>query len=294
MQKITVNCPAKINLSLDVLGKRDDGYHNVEMVMQTVSLFDTITIEKSGSGIKLRCNLYYVPTDEKNIAYSAAKEFFTYTGIKNPGVFIDIYKRIPVAAGLAGGSTDAAGVLLGLNRLFESKLSQKELMEIGTKIGADIPFCLTGGTALCQGLGEIITPLPLLSPCYFVLVKPMESVSTPKIYNLIDQKPIISHPFTNELIKSIENRDISLMSKYLFNVMEEVTEKLCRSVSVIRSKFSDFSPLGIVMSGSGPTVFAVFDDALKAEICFAQMKKYYSQSFICKPCALPQIIDDIQ
>lgn len=287
--KVTVNCPAKINLSLDVVGKREDGYHDVEMVMQTVFLFDVVTVEKKGAGITLSCNFPYVPTDEKNVAFRAALEFFSYTKTENPGIHINIKKKIPVAAGLAGGSTDAAGVLLALNRLFDTELKQEELKFIGTKIGADVPFCIQGGTALCRGLGELITPLPSLSPCYFVLVKPPESVSTPRIYNLIDQKPITAHPFTNELIKSIESRDIRLMSRYLFNVMEAVTEKICRHVPTIRTMLSNFSPLGIVMSGSGPTVYAVFESEEQANKCLKEMTKTYSQSFLCSPCGPPSV-----
>lgn len=287
--KITVKCPAKINLSLDVLKKREDGYHEVEMVMQSVSLYDVVTVEKRGRDITLDCNFPYVPADERNIAYKAAKAFFEYTGIKDAGIHISIEKSIPVAAGLAGGSTDAAGVLIGLNRLFDKKLDDRTLMAAGAKIGADIPFCIKGGTAVCRGLGDIVTQITPLAKCFFVLVKPPVSISTPKIYGLLDKKPVISHPFTNELIKSIEKGDITLMSKYLYNVLEEVTEKESRYISDIRTKLSDFSPLGAVMSGSGSTVYAVFNNYDKAEACCRRMKKIYSQTFICTPCGGPSV-----
>lgn len=277
-------CPAKINITLDVIGKREDGYHNVVMVMQAVSLFDEVTVTKNDKkNIEIKTNLNYVPTDERNVAFKAAKAFFEKTGIKNDGIQIKINKKIPVAAGLAGGSTNAAGVIVLLNKLYNAGLSSEAMVQIGLSVGADVPFCLMGGTALAEGLGEILTPLKALPQCFFVLAKPKQSVSTPEVYREIDKKQITEHPDTNGVVDCLHNGDLNGIAKRLFNVMEGVSVKICPEIENLKSAILDFSPLGVVMSGSGPTVFGVFDDEQKAKACLNGCKQLTAEAFICEP-----------
>lgn len=250
---------AKINLTLDVLGKRSDGYHNVEMIMQTVSLFDLIIVDKYDSGIEITTNLKFLPINENNIAYKAAREFFNYTKISK-GCKIMIHKNIPVAAGLAGGSGNAAAVLCALDKLYNTNLTLDELKEIGVKLGADVPYCITGGTALATGIGEKLTPLPSLPKCCILMVKPPISVSTGTIYNQIDSAEILEHPNNNAMIEAIADGNISDVAKNLSNVMGTVTENLHPIIRGIRNKMIKNGALGAVMSGSGPTVYGIFSD----------------------------------
>ena len=250
---------AKINLTLDVLNKRSDGYHDVEMIMQTVSLYDLIIIDKIDEGIEITTNLKFLPVNENNIAYKAARDFFNYTGLSG-GCKIMIYKNIPVAAGLAGGSGNAAAVLCALNRLYNANLSLDELKEIGVKLGADVPYCITGGTALATCIGDIITPLPSLPKCNILMVKPPISVSTGIIYNEIDTTEIINRPDTNAMIDAISKKDINGVACHLSNVMGTVTENMHPIIRGIKNKMMKNGALGAVMSGSGPTVFGIFPD----------------------------------
>lgn len=274
---------AKINLTLDVLGKRPDGYHNVEMIMQTVSLYDLVLVDKTHDGISVSTNLRYLPNNEKNIAYKAALTFFEYTKI-NSGCKIMIHKNIPVAAGLAGGSGNAAAVLCSLNKLFNTNLSVDTLKELGATLGADVPYCISGGTALATGIGEIITPLPNIKNAVILMVKPAISVSTAAIYNAIDNAQISDHPDTEAMIRAIENNDIISISDNLSNVMGTVTENMHPIVRGIRKKMILNGALGAVMSGSGPTVFGIFPDyetAKKSHDSFYhQFKEVYIVSTI--------------
>lgn len=274
---------AKINLTLDVLGKRPDGYHNVEMIMQTVSLYDLVLVDKTESGISVSTNLRYLPNNEKNIAYKAALAFFDYTKIDS-GCKIMIHKNIPVAAGLAGGSGNAAAVLCALNKLFNANLSVDTLKELGATLGADVPYCISGGTALATGIGEIITPLPNIKNAVILIVKPAISVSTAAIYNEIDNAPITRRPDTEAMIRAIENNDIISISDNLSNVMGTVTENMHPIVRGIRKKMILNGALGAVMSGSGPTVFGIFPDyetAKKSHDSFYhQFKEVYIVSTI--------------
>lgn len=284
MNSLKALCPAKINITLDVIGKREDGYHNVVMVMQAISLFDEVIITKTNKkDIEIKTNLHYVPTDERNVAFKAAKVFFEKTGLKNEGIHIKINKKIPVAAGLAGGSTNAAGVIVLLNMLYNAGLSAEAMAEIGLMVGADVPFCLMGGTALAEGLGEILTPLKAMPKCFFVLAKPKQSVSTPEVYREIDKKQITEHPDTNGVIECLEEKDLNGIAKRLFNVMEGVSVKICPDIEKIKSTILDFSPLGVVMSGSGPTVFGIFDDKKSALECLGKCKIFTNEAFICEP-----------
>ena len=274
---------AKINLTLDVLSKRPDGYHNVEMIMQTVSLYDLILVDKTEKNISISTNLKYLPVNEKNIAYKAALEFFKYTSITG-GCKIMIHKNIPVAAGLAGGSGNAAAVLCSLDKLYNTNLSSDELMDIASKLGADVPYCIMGGTALATGIGEILTPLPSIPKCNILMVKPPISVSTAAIYEAIDTAEIDKRPNTNAMIDALAQKDLKSVAQNLSNVMGNVTETMHPIVKGIRRKMLMNGALGAVMSGSGPTVFGIFPDyetAKKSHDSFYyQFKEVYLVSAI--------------
>lgn len=272
---------AKINIALDVVGKRDDGYHLLRMIMQTIDLYDTIKIEKTDSEIKIKCNKNYVPTDERNLAYKAAKLFKETYSIKE-GVYIDLIKNIPVSAGLAGGSTDAAGVLKLMNKIFNVNASDDELKELGVKLGADVPYCITGGTALCEGIGEKITQLKPFKHKILVLIKPPFGVSTREVYKDFDLSKVIFHPKIEELIKNMENDDIYFIANNMKNLLENVTLRKHKVISNIKEEVKLNGAIGTMMSGSGPTVFAFFDDMLKAQMCYDNMKKNYNDVFITR------------
>ncbi|MBR0365613.1 MAG: 4-(cytidine 5'-diphospho)-2-C-methyl-D-erythritol kinase [Clostridia bacterium] len=250
---------AKINLSLDVLGKREDGYHNVEMIMQTVSLFDLIIVDKTSAGVRIATNRKFLPTNEKNIAFAAAMKFFEYTKIRG-GCKILIQKNIPVSAGLAGGSGNGAAVLCVLDRLYNTGLTAEELSSIAVGLGADVPYCITGGTALATGIGEILTPLPALPDCNILMVKPHVSVSTPAIYSALDSETIMNHPDTAAITDALSRNDLAAVASNMENVMGAVTERMHPVVRGIRNKLVKNGALGAVMSGSGPTVFGIFED----------------------------------
>ncbi len=278
MKELILNANAKINLSLDVLGKRADGYHELEMVMCEIPLSDIVKIKKSGK-INIKCNLRYIPVDERNIAYKAAKAFFEYTKIKG-GAEIEIKKNIPVSAGLAGGSTDGAAVLKGLNTLYETNLTEEELENIGNTVGKDIPFCIKGGVCLAKGTGEKLTTLKKLPDCYIVLVKPEKiNVSTKDIFTRFDSEKTELHPHTKGLVEAILNSDIKNMSRMMYNVLENVTAGLYPVISDIKNKFVSDGAMGAVMSGSGPSVFAIFDDKETALKSYDNFKKHHKQTF---------------
>lgn len=271
----------KINLSLDVINRREDGYHNLKMIMQNIELHDVIKVVKVLKGIKLTCNNSKLPVDKGNLAYKAAEIFINNYNIKG-GVEIHIEKNIPMSAGLAGGSTDAAAVLKAMRSILKPEIEDKELMEIGLKIGADIPYCIAGGTALCEGIGEKITKLKSFKNHILVLVKPSFGVSTKEVYESLKVDNIASHPDTELLIKAIENDDLITVSNNMRNVLEEVTLNKHRILEEIKKHAIEMGALGSLMSGSGPTVFAFFDDMLKAQNCYNKMKKNYDEVFITR------------
>lgn len=265
MKKLVLKSLAKINLSLDVLGRRKDGYHDVEMVMQTVYLSDTVELRlRSDERITLESNLPYLPCDSRNIAVKAARALFDYVHTSS-GVHIRLNKQIPVAAGLAGGSSNAAAVLFGLNRLLDLGLSTKELADIGVKIGADVPYCLWRGTALAQGIGEKITLLPPMPPCTVLLAKPPVSVSTRDVYEALAHSGACRHPQTEKVIESIRRRDISMFAEAMGNVLEPVTEQMHPVVGDLRRCMLENGAYAAMMSGSGPTVFGLFTDRERAK-----------------------------
>lgn len=265
MNFIRVRAHGKINLALDVLRKREDGYHEVRMIMQSVGLYDNIEIVNLGpsaSGkpeIDVETNLRYLPNNENNLAYKAAmllmEEFFIYSHIA-----IKIKKMIPVAAGMAGGSADAAAVLKGVNKLFGLQLTNEELKKRGVTLGADIPYCIDGGTALSEGIGEILTPLPPMPQCIILLVKPPINVSTKLVYGKLDAASNEYHPDIDGMIDAIKHNDLLGMTKKMGNVLATVTEAEYPIISQIKDIMVEMGALGSMMSGSGPTVFGIFDN----------------------------------
>lgn len=267
MQQIYIKARAKINLTLDVVGKRPDGYHDIRMIMQTVNLYDRIIMRKMKvPGIRLVTNLQWLPVDDKNLAYQAAVLMKNHFGISE-GVFIDLRKKIPVAAGLAGGSSDAAAVLVGINKLFQIDASRQELMLLGEQLGADVPYCILRGTALAEGIGEKLTKLPTMPECFIVLAKPPISVSTPYVYKNLDLNAIQNRPDTENVIRALERGDLHTIAGGLCNVLETVTAKEYPIIEEIKEILIKYGAIGTIMSGSGPSVFGLFthkETAIKA------------------------------
>lgn len=276
-----VKAYAKINISLDVVGKREDGYHLLEMIMQNIEVYDILRFNKNDDGINIECNKNYIPTDERNLVYKAAKLFIDTYAVKG-GVDISINKNIPVAAGLAGGSTDAAATLIAMQRVYDVNISQEELCKLGLQIGADVPYCIIGGTALCEGIGESVTILSPFKGHILVLVKPNFGVSTKEVYKTLDIDKIYKHPDTKSLIKAIEQNDIKYISENMKNVLENVTLKKHTILKDIKEKMVKMGAMGSMMSGSGPSIFGFFDDMLKAQRCYEHFKEKYKEVFITR------------
>lgn len=273
MKYLDLKALAKINLGIDVLGIRPDGYHLLKMVMQTVSLYDEIQIRVvDKKGIKLKTNLESLPRDSRNIAYQAAALLLEEFQVE-AGVEIEIKKNIPVAAGLAGGSTNAAAVLHGINQLFDLSLDEKALMERGLTIGADVPYCLMGGTALAMGIGEKLTPLPAMPKCSILLAKPPINVSTKKVYQELDKIEITHHPNIDKIIKGLEEDSLKTVANAMGNVLELVTIPLHPEIGQLKKVMMDAGALGALMSGSGATVFACFETKDKAELAKEKVEK---------------------
>ena len=255
---------AKINLGLDVLGRRENGYHDVRMVMQTVYLYDNVILEKTQEeGISLETNLFFLPVDENNIAYKAAKLLFDEFHLEG-GLRIRLEKRIPVSAGLAGGSSNAAAVLVGVNRMYDLGLSQQDLMDRGVTLGADVPYCVMRGTVLAEGIGEELTPLPAMPKCYVLLAKPSISVSTKVVYDKLDSKEIEEHPDIDRILEGLAESDLTKIANAMGNVLEKVTIEDHPIIEEIKNVMKEDGALNAMMSGSGPTVFGIFEDKLQA------------------------------
>lgn len=265
MNQLELKALAKINLGLDVLGKRENGYHDVRMIMQSIYLYDTIRLEKAGTdeGISLCSNLSYLPSDGSNIAYKAARLLIDEFGIRE-GVRITLEKHIPVAAGLAGGSSNAAAVLFGMNRMFRLGLSPKELMDRGVKLGADVPYCIMRGTVLAEGIGEELTRLPAMPKCTVLIAKPAVSVSTKMIYEALDAKEIPCHPDIDGIIKGLEEDSLKSVARCMGNVLEDVTIPMHPEIDQIKREMLEAGAIGAMMSGSGPTVFGLFENRAAA------------------------------
>lgn len=280
--RISVKAPAKINLTLDVLAKRPDGYHEVEMVMTTVDLADRVdlTLREDGQ-ITLDCSASFVPDDIRNHAYKAAvllKERYQVS----QGVHLYIDKQIPVAAGLAGGSSDAAATLRGLNQLWRLQLSQDQLAELGAEIGSDVPFCVYGGTALAKGRGEQIVHLGTPAACWVILAKPPVGVSTADVYGQLRVDEIVSHPPTGQMLKAIEEQNFSLMCQSLGNVLENVTLDMQPQVRQIKDLMVASGADGVLMSGSGPTVFALVQKEAKVHRIYNALRGFVKDVFVAR------------
>ncbi len=260
MEQITVNAYAKVNLGLDVIRKREDGYHEVKMIMQTVSLHDVLTIKRTNdSGITIRTNLDFLPVNRNNLIYQAAKRLMEHCKMRE-GISVDLKKHIPVAAGMAGGSADAAAVLHGINAMFELGLNLKELQEIGVKIGADVPYCLMQGTALAEGIGEKLTELPAMPDCPVLIAKPPISVSTKFVYENLKLNAKMHHPDIDAQIQAIHRQDLKTIAECMGNVLETVTIPNYPVIDQIKSCMTANGAIRAMMSGSGPTVFGLFFD----------------------------------
>ena len=273
MDKIKLKALGKINLGLDVLGRRPNGYHDVRMVMQTVYLYDQILLEKTDKeGISLKTNLFYLPVNENNLAYRAAKMLIDEFAIKE-GVHISLEKHIPVAAGMAGGSSNAAAVLYGMNRLFQLGLTDQELMERGVKLGADVPYCIMRGTVLAEGIGEELTPLPAMPKCHVLLAKPPISVSTQKVYEKLDAQEVTKHPDIDGILLGLQTGDLEKITSSMGNVLENVTITEYPQIERIKDVMKEEGALNAMMSDSGPTVFGIYDDKILARRAAARIRE---------------------
>ena len=273
MDKLELKALGKINLGLDILGRRENGYHDVRMVMQTVYLYDRVTLEKTREpGIEISTNLSYLPVNENNIAYKAAELLRGEFGIRE-GIRITLEKHIPVAAGMAGGSSNAAAVLFGMNRMFGLGLSEEGLKERGVTLGADVPYCIMRGTVLAEGTGEILTPLPPLPKCYVLIAKPPLSASTRTVYEKIDREDIKSHPDIDGILAGLQEGDLQQVAGSMGNVLEQVMLEEHPVLQRIKDVMIGAGALNAMMSGSGPTVFGIFTSRGRARAAAARLKR---------------------
>lgn len=279
--QVIVHAPAKINLTLDVVGVRADGYHLLESVMQSVDCCDTLTATATDGELTLDVVGAPPCPVEKNTAYRAAQVFLRETGIKG-GAAMTLTKRIPQQAGMGGGSADAAAALLALDRLYDTRLSTEELCAMGVQVGADVPFCVLGGTAMVTGIGEGLEPLPALPDCHIVIAQPADGVSTAAAYAALDRAPIPTHPDHPALLAALRRGDLDGVCAGVFNVFEPATA--LEGVTTIRRWMAEFSPLASQMTGSGSAVFAIFDDAARAQACADALAREFPVSFVCRPC----------
>ena len=284
MDTIYEKAYAKLNISLDVSKPREDGYHDMVMVMQTVTLCDDITIRLLESGpVTASSNQRYIPGDDRNLAVKAAKLYLKKTGREQLGAKIHIQKRIPVGAGMAGGSSDAAAVLRGLNTAFGNELSRNDLMILAGATGSDVAFCLLGGTALAEGRGEILTPLRPFPACFFVICKPEYSVSTPELFQALDKMKIRVHPDTQGLLEAVKTADLKQICRRMYNVFEDVPDRRMKTIAEIKRKLMNAGAQGAIMTGTGSAVFGVFPDENKAVKAAEELGKEYPFSVTAVP-----------
>jgi len=274
MDKLALKAYGKINLGLDVLRKRPDGYHDLKMIMQMVDVYDDIIITKTDrkDEIVVATDKFVLENEKGNLAYMAAKLLFDEFNI-HQGIEIKINKRIPIAGGMAGGSSDCATTLMGINKMFDLKLSKEDLMKRGVKLGADVPYCVLGKTAIAEGIGEILTPLPTPPSCYVIIAKPPVSVSTAFVYGNIRPNEITKRPDIDGMAEAIKNGDLYKMSSLLYNVMEDVTVPEYPIIADIKKMMIENGALNSIMSGSGPTVFGIYNNLEKAENTMKLLKK---------------------
>lgn len=285
MKKVVLKAYGKVNLGLDVVRRRDDGYHEVRMIMQTVGLFDRLELRKtSGDSIRLSANLKFLPLNEQNLVYqaiAAVKQKYSLKG----GVEGYLEKRIPIAAGMAGGSSDCAAALRGMNQLFELGLKEEELCEIGAGLGADVPYCVIGGTALAEGIGEKLKKLPPVPDCHILIAKPGISVSTKIVYENLDVPGLSSHPDITGMISAIENQDLKGITGRMENVLETVTIPRYPVIDEIKEFLLKQGAENALMSGSGPTVFGIFASEEKAQRALSNLRSFedVKQAYVVAP-----------
>lgn len=288
MKKIVKKAYAKVNLALDVLQKREDGYHDVRMIMQNISIFDVLTFEVNESANERKISLYVnkdgIPTDDKNLVYKAIRFMFDMYDI-NADIDVYLEKNIPVEAGMAGGSTDCAAAIHAVNELFDLKLDMKTLMDIGVKLGADVPYCILGHTALSEGIGEILTPVNSLSDCYILVVKPPVGVSTKMVYTNLRINELEHHPDIDGMILALNERDVEKVSAHMGNVLETVTARMYPEIERLKSIMKEQGALNAIMSGSGPTVFGIYTDEATANRAgeFIRRQNISDEIFVAVP-----------
>jgi len=285
MRTVTVQASAKLNLTLDILGKRPDGYHELRMVMQAVALSDAVTVaETEGDTVSVTCDREDLPSGRDNIAWKAAEAFFTAAGVPPQGLEITIEKRIPAQAGMAGGSADGAAVLRVLRDWYAPSLPDSELAQIGAAVGSDVPFCVLGGAAVAEGRGEVLTPLPSLPACDILLCKPDFGLSTPALFRRADGLTAPRRPDSAAMADALRRGDLSAAARLLGNVFEEaLTEEERRDIDAIKDAMLQAGALNAAMTGSGPTVFGLFDDGEKARAGEEALERRYRQTFLTRP-----------
>ena len=284
MTEICEKAYAKLNLTLDVLGTLPDGYHEMKMVMQSVSLCDDVFVALNDTGeVTMESNFGFLPCDGRNIAVKAAQCFFEKAGMTSTGAHIRLQKRIPVGAGMAGGSTDAAAVARALNRLCGTGFSRETLEELGGALGSDVPFCVAGGTRLATGRGEVLSPLPPMPDCGLVICKPRFSIKTPELFARIDSRSSRIHPDTDGMIAALAAKDTGAIARRMYNVFEDVLPRRCGEIGVIKSRLLDAGALGAVMTGTGSAVFGIFDTPAAAETAAEQLREHYRECFAAQP-----------
>lgn len=284
MKEYQTKAYAKINLGLDVVGRLENGYHQVRMVMQSVDLWDFLTLEKAQGEISITTDAANLPTDRSNLIYKAAELMFANHGIQS-GLRVHLQKQIPMAAGLAGGSADAAAVMKGINELFGLGIPLDRLMEEGISIGADVPYCLLGGTALAEGIGEQLTPLPSMPQCHILVAKPQAEVSTKYVYEHLDARGIANHPDIEGMELAIRQGSLEGITRRMENVLETVTIPVHPVIADIKRRMLELGAANSLMSGSGPTVFGIFSDEGTAQAAYAQLmdENLADRIFLTKP-----------
>ncbi len=282
-QETQIKTRAKINLTLDIIGKLPNGYHELCMIMHSVDLFDEILIRPNGSGnCAMTANLKYLPCDDRNIILKAIRAFYEASGIAPEGFDIHLQKSIPVAAGLAGGSSNAAGILRYLNDRYDRFFPEEQLLKLGESIGADVPYCMVGGTCLAEGIGEKLTPLPAPPECHFVVAKPAnKGISTKEIFSMVELAKIRLHPDTKGMLQALQSGDLQGIARRLYNVLEPYTLQKSPDVDSLKLTLLENGALGALMSGSGNAVFGIFDSLAQAQKAAQQLEYKTKQVFIC-------------
>ena len=286
MMKIEEKAYAKINLSLDVLGVRSDGYHEMRMVMQSISLCDTVSITPTDSGeVRVKSNFRFLPSDGRNIAVKAAKAFFAAAGMEERGLNIVLEKKIPVCAGMGGGSSDAAAVLRGLNRLYDRPFTAEQLEDISRTLGSDVPFCVRGGTQLATGRGDELKRLPPMPECPIVVCKPGFSISTPELFKQLGGKKCAVHPDTDGIIAALEKGELAGVARRMYNVFEDILPRRYEGIFEIKRRLLDGGAVGTIMTGTGSAVFGIFDSADAAAAAREEISHRWRDCFAAIPSA---------